>query len=389
MKRTAIAVLALAGAAVCALPTFAGEPVEVEIRRIAAGLHDGHAFGPRIRPDGKWVAYGVREEVKGTYKTSYYARDIDGGLFRSVWPTQHPTFGDTEGTASFTDLVGFEWANDGEHNAMVALHKSKQEEVLLETMAVRFTGPGAQTAPAFAPDGTRLVVISEDGGNTNLWVADTADGAPVLQLTFTQESEGAPEWHPKEARVIHEVRNPLGSDIYEFNLETFEHLPLVRLGTSDEIRPSFAPSGDRIAFLSNKDDPEGMRYDLFVWEPGDSLPQPVIRGVRRSDKSKGYSWDPLGRYLIAVQDDADAGYPLVIAPSNGGEEPHPLVDTKDNMDPTLVTMGATVRLVWVAMDLTQPEGKQYRVVHLADIDMTSMGTLGLVSGEGAGGPGGG
>ena len=49
-------------------PTVETDP---RFKKIAAGLHDGHAFGPRIRPDGTWVAYGVREEKKGTFKTAY------------------------------------------------------------------------------------------------------------------------------------------------------------------------------------------------------------------------------------------------------------------------------------------------------------------------------
>jgi Tol biopolymer transport system component len=366
------------------LMVMAEEPADAAVvQKVAAGLHDGHAFGPRVRPDGKWVAYGVREEVKGTFKTSYYARDIDGGLFRSVWPNQHPTFSDGEGTASFTDLVGFEWATDGDHNAMVTLHKTKAEEVLLETMAVRFGGPGAQSQPAFAPDGTRLVVVSEGPDrSTDLWVSDTVDDAPMLQLTFTKDSETAPSWHPKEPKVIHEVRNPLGSDIYFFDLDTFEHKPLLRLGTSDEVRPSYAPDGNRFAFISNKDDPKGLRWDLFVASPGDTLPQLVIRNVRRSDQSKGYCWDPLGRYLIAVVDDEAAGYPLVIAPANGSEEPHQLpgVQTVDNMDPALVAMGSTIRLIWVALDTSRPEDKRFRVVHLADFDLGQFGELGEVAG---------
>ena len=73
---------------------------------------------------------------------------------------------------------------------MVVLHKSKGEEVLLETMNVRFTGPGSQAQPAVAPDGTRLVVVSTNTeGNSDLWVADTVDAAPILQLTFTPDSE--------------------------------------------------------------------------------------------------------------------------------------------------------------------------------------------------------
>ena len=391
MRRTRIAAAFVAAALVTAAwgaLAGEGEATAPEIRKVAAGLHEGHAFGPRIRHDGEWVAYGVREQVKGTFKTSYYRRDIEGGLFKSVWPNAHPSFVDGEGTASFTDLVGFEWSADGNHNAMVALHKSKREEVLLETMNVRFTGAGPQREPAFAPDGTRLVVVSEDGGDTHLWVSDTVDEAPILQLTFSSESEQAPAWHPKKPRIIHEVRNPLGSDIYFFDLDTFEHVPLYRAGTSDETNPTYEPgNGERFAFLSNKDDPQGLRFDLFVADPGDSLPKAVIRNVRRSEKSDGYVWDPLGRYLIAAVDDEAAGYPLVIAPTDGSQDPQPLVDTTDNMDPTLVAMGSVVRLVWVAMDTSRPVDKQYRVVHLADFDLTDLGGLALGSGA-SGTPGG-
>jgi Tol biopolymer transport system component len=331
------------------------------------------------------VAYGVREEVKGTFRTSYYARDIDGGLFRSVWPNAHPSFVDGEGTASFTDLMGFEWAADGDHNVMVALHKSKREEVLMETMNVRFTGPGSQHEPAIAPDGTRIVVVSENNGNSDLWVSDTVDQAPVLQLTFSQESERSPKWHPRLPRIIHEVRNPLGGDIYFFDLDSFEHTALIRWGTSDEADPSYEPgNGERFAFLSNRDAPDGLRFDLFVATPGDPLPKPVIRNIRRSDKSKGYCWDPLGRYMIAVLNDKEAGYPLVIAPTDGSEEPMRLVSTVDNMDPTLVSMGSKIRLMWVALDLSRPEDRRYRVVHLADFDLSE---LGAVAGLGAGGSG--
>ena len=121
----------------------AGEEVaegKPTVKKVAAGVHSGDAFGPRVRPDGKWVAYGVREEDKGTFVTKYYARSlVEDGVFRSVWPNQHPSFGEGEGTASFTDLVGFEWAHDGvyDHNAMVAMHKTLGEEVLIETMDVR------------------------------------------------------------------------------------------------------------------------------------------------------------------------------------------------------------------------------------------------------------
>jgi Tol biopolymer transport system component len=356
-----------------------GDPThktDSRFKKIAAGLHDGHAFGPRIRADGKWVAYGVREEKKGTFKTAYYARPLEGdGLFRTIWPNQHPSFADGEGTASFTDLVGFEWAGEGDHNAMVVQHKTKGEEVLLETMAVRFTGKGAQYQPAISGDGGQVVVVSEadDGSQTDLWVAPTGNPAEPLQLTFTRESERVPMWHPKDEQIIYELRNPLGGDIWVFDLATFQTAPLVRWGTSDEVLPSFSPKGDSFAFLSNKDDPDGVRWDLFVNRPGDALPKAVVRGVRRSEKSTGYTWGPLGKYLVTVLDDEKAKYPLVIVPTDGSAEPKPLSTTQDNMDPQMVEIEGSLRLVWVALDMDRPEDRRYRIVFVSDFDIASFG----------------
>ena len=354
-------------------PTHSTDP---RFKKVAAGLHDGHAFGPRIRQDGAWVAYGVREEKKGTFKTAFYARPLEGdGMFRTIWPNQHPSFDEGEGTASFTDLVGFEWTGNGDHNAMVVLHKTKGEEVLLETMNVRFTGSGAQNQPAISGDGGQVVAVSEseDGTQTDLWVAPTGNAAEPLQLTFTRESERVPRWHPKKEQLIYELRTPLGGDIWVFDLSTFEAKPLVRWGTSDEVLPSYSPKGDAFAFLSNKDDPDGVRWDLFVNRPGDSLPKAVVRNVRRSEKSTGYAWDPLGRYVVSVLDDEAKGYPVVIAPVDGSAEPRALVDTTDNMDPQMVEVGGMARLVWVALDMDRPADRRFRIVYVTDFDLATLG----------------
>jgi len=385
VKSTSLFGVVMASAAIAfASPfAFAGDEAPAEentgggtIRKVAAGTHDGHAFGPRIRPDGKWVAYGVREELKGTFVTKYYARSlVEEGVFRSVWPNAHPSFGEGEGTASFTDLVGFEWARDGEfdHNAMVALHKTLGEEMLMETMNVRLGGPGAQNNPAISPDGSRVVVVSEAGGASDLWVIDTRDDSEPLQVTFTErDNEARPVWHPKGEKIVYERRNRLGADIWAFDFASFVEEHLTKEGTSDELAPSYSPDGRTLAYITNANDPEKLRWDVVVADSHGGLPKIVIPNVRRTDKSRGYAWGPLGKFVVAVQNDEAGGFPLVIAPADGSKPPQKLAETVDNMDPELVAFGPAVRLTWTALDMERPEDRRYRVVRVADYDLTEL-----------------
>ncbi|MCO4772588.1 MAG: PD40 domain-containing protein [Deltaproteobacteria bacterium] len=346
------------------------------MRKVAAGVHSGDAFGPRVRPDGKWVAYGVREEDKGTFVTKYYARSlVEDGVFRSVWPNQHPSFDSGEGTASFTDLVGFEWSRDGvfDHNAMVAMHKTLGEEVLMETMDVRKGGPGKQNEPAIAPDGSRLVVTAETGLNTDLWVADTRDGADWLQITFTEkDNESKPSWNPRGSKVIFERRNALGADVWYFDFDTFEQSALTREGTSNEILPSYSPDNESFAYVTDGNDKAGLRWDLVVKKGDSGLPKTAIPNLRLSDKSRGYAWGPFGKFVIGVQNDEKAGYPIVIAPVDGSSPPVKLAETVDNMDPEVVAFGPAVRVTWVAKDMEKPEDRRFRVVMVGDYDVTDL-----------------
>lgn len=383
LSRVLLAVLAagfVTGPALAGDPKAAAPPPaasELKLRRIASGLHEGHAFGPRLRADGKWVAYGVRESVKGTFKSSYYARSlVEEGVFRTVWPNAHPSLENGEGTASFTDLVDFQWVKTGDHNAMVALHKNKAEELLVETMKVRVGGPGNQNHPAVSPDGTRIVVVSEDEGGTNLWIVDVVEDASPLQITFTADAEANPSWHPKEAKVLYEGRNRLGSDVYLFDLDTFSSAPVFRNGATDEVQPTFSPDGKHFAFLSNKDAPDGLSWDLFVTEPGTPLPTKVVSRVRRSEHGPGYCWDPMGRFVFAVIDDAKAGFPLVIAPVDGSSPARILpTATKDNMDPTTASDGTSFRLAFSALDIPREGVTPWRIVYSADLDVAQLPTL--------------
>ncbi len=365
-------------------PAVAARYRPPEVTKVAAGIHDGHLFGPLLRSDGEWVAYGLVLEEERT-KLRYYRRSLAGdGLFKSVWPRQHPTFSEKEGTASFTDLTGFAWHPGSRHNAMVVRHKSKGEEVLLEYLKVRVGGPGEQNQPTFNPDGSRVVVVALGELGRELWVSDVKHSSDLEQLTWTRDSERWPSWHPTAPKVLHEirVRKTKRSDLFAFDLETYEQVPVLRIEASDEIHPSFSPDGERIVYLSDHNREAGASprvYDLFARTPGATEAVRLIPSVRVREQSLGYAWDPAGHFVVAVSQDERRGHPLVIARADGrGKVLNLGLATRNNWDPVLSVTEDRVRLVWAADDPKAREGREYQILYFADFSLATLyGLLGV------------
>jgi Tol biopolymer transport system component len=346
-------------------------------RRIAADLHDGDAVAPKLRADGQWIAYGIHEPTKDGFRGRVYARSLgDDGTFRSVWPNQHPSFKGKEGTASFADLLGFAWHPAGRNNAMVVNSKTEGAEVMLELMDLRFGGPGDQKQPVFSRDGTRVAVVAQGDLGRELWVGAVEDKGELEQLTFTRDEERWPDWHPNGQVILHEIRHrqKKTSDLFLFSLEWYDHSFALHLPDSDEVHPTFSPDGETMAFLSNKDDPAGKRFDLFVGAPGGTEFTSLLVGVRFDEEALGYAWDPEGRFLIAAIDDPTRGNPLVAVRADGGAVQDLGFGSQDNLHPDLVRLeeGKTLRLAWTAKNPNAREGADYRVTWLADIDVAAL-----------------
>jgi Tol biopolymer transport system component/predicted Ser/Thr protein kinase len=70
---------------------------------------------------------------------------------------------------------------------------------------VRITHQTGQIqVPAVKGDGRQMVYVSDNGGHSNLWLAE-ADGTPVRQLTFENDPNvilGVPIWEPEGERIL-------------------------------------------------------------------------------------------------------------------------------------------------------------------------------------------
>ncbi len=98
--------------------------------------------------------------------------------------------------------------------------------------------------PALSPNGDWVVFAADENGQTDLWRVPTGGGETV-RLTNTPESEAAPEYSPDGTSIAYAVESGDQPGIYLAPAETGAGVMVIPGGT----RPSWSPSGDRIAYV--------------------------------------------------------------------------------------------------------------------------------------------
>lgn len=117
--------------------------------------------------------------------------------------------------------------------------------------------PGAQTAPRFSPDGTKVAYQDQDG---IAWVVDTAGGTP-RQLTPTLFQPGRVSWSRDGSTLVLAAVKPFSKrfregtsqllyvDVATAELEYVAPMPYRSLATRGDDGPVFSPDGKHLAFV--------------------------------------------------------------------------------------------------------------------------------------------
>ncbi len=194
------------------------------------------------------------------------------------------------------------WAPDGFWIAYEAggdVHRMRPDGTGDEPLV---SGPGAQSHPAWAPDGSRLALVEEDGGRSALRVVRPGGDA----LTRVPAPDGArwraPAWTPSGEGLVVELSRPGGSTLHAVAAEGGPTRELV--AGAD---PAFGPRGrlwwsrsDSI-FRADWDD-DVLAAPRLVVTPG-RTPAPAPDGVR----------------LAFVRDGADGAALWMLHLDTGGE----------------------------------------------------------------------
>jgi Tol biopolymer transport system component len=206
-----------------------------------AGGAPSYAFGPAFSPDGKHIVYSDyplgRPGSNALAGIEVYVMNADGAEKRRLTET-------TVGGITRTHLF-IRWS----------------------------------MRPAYSPDGKKIVFVSTQSGNSEIWVMN-ADGTEKKQLTFNEKSNG-PEgpdanfasFSPDGKKIAFLCGwETLYGNICLMNADGSGRIQLthdgddgLRMDETSNDEPAWSPDGRSIMFDSTRYDPSIRRYAEQTW----------------------------------------------------------------------------------------------------------------------------
>ncbi len=193
------------------------------------------------------------------------------------------------------------------------------------------SGPGAETAPAFSPDGRRIAFRQWQDGNDLIVVIDAGGGNRTILATNSSSASyctrGGLAWSPDASSLIFRVSSVCDSRFDLFIVATDGSAPATKLLAPglDSVHAAWSPDGTRIALLGGEAAGGVGQYVVDVG-PGRALSGGLT--ARRIGTSTGdlansgasIQWSPDGTKLAVISEagdvvviEADGSGPRVVA----------------------------------------------------------------------------
>ncbi len=184
--------------------------------------------------------------------------------------------------------------------------------------------------PALSPDGRRVAVVGNEGGNNNIWIHEV-DRALKTRLTRHEGTDIIPTWSPKGDRLAYSSNRTGDRDLYTIPADGSQEPTLIL--TAPEFRQYVGDwSADETILLFYRQRVGGQESDLWYLEKSDdgsSYEEVLFLQSRFNERTPkfspegryvAYSADESGEYEVYIRRFPDAGG-LRRVSVNGGSQP--------------------------------------------------------------------
>lgn len=152
--------------------------------------------------------------------------------------------------------------------------------------------PDMTSSPRFSPNGARIVLSLQQGGNANLYAMDIGSRS-TMRLTSTGAIDTSPSYSPDGSQIVFESDRGGSQQLYVMPAGGGEG-NRISFGQGRYSQPSWSPRGDLIAFTRQG----GGGFAIGVMRPDGSGERLLTEGFH----NEAPNWAPNGQYIMFFRD---------------------------------------------------------------------------------------
>ncbi|MDJ1158240.1 Tol-Pal system beta propeller repeat protein TolB [Chelatococcus sp. SYSU_G07232] len=152
--------------------------------------------------------------------------------------------------------------------------------------------PDMTSSPRFSPDGQRVVMSLQQGGNANIYMMDLRSRT-TTRLTSSNAIDTSPSFSPDGSQIVFESDRGGAQQIYVMSAAGGE-ARRVSFGDGSYAQPVWSPRGDYIAFTKRK----AGGFAIGIMKPDGSGERILTEGFHNESPA----WAPNGQFIMFYRD---------------------------------------------------------------------------------------
>jgi TolB protein len=190
----------------------------------------------------------------------------------SLWIADADGYNEQRLLKSKEPILSTTWSPNGEKIAYVSLERDKQSRIVVQDWKTGgrqvITVPiknARQSAPAWSPDGKKLVFANHKNGNTDIYVLDLSS-KKVSRLTSQLSIETEPTWTPDGKSIIFTSDRSGRPQLYKMPASGGRTTRITFEGV-ENAKPAVSPDGKKLAMVHAIRNASGvLEYKIAVME---------------------------------------------------------------------------------------------------------------------------